>query len=109
MPNNCDFSEVLNLKSVEVNPEGWITPLFVEYGMGLFGGNVSYFWRVNGTFHTFIIPITRMDFLSEGNYVEHFNQVLRKFREDYIEWAETGFSEGWMQEYRSQFASFIAL
>ncbi|HRT03603.1 MAG TPA: hypothetical protein P5513_06650 [Candidatus Diapherotrites archaeon] len=107
MPNNYDFSNIRDLKTVEVNPKGWISPLFVEYGSNLHGGVPSYFWRVKGTQHTFIIPILRMDFLSKGDYVKHFEEVLENFREDYLEWEREDFYLDWMKEYKEIFQYFI--
>jgi len=109
MPNNYDFSGIKDLKIVEVHPEGWISPLFVEYGSYLHGGVPSYFWRVRGTQHTFVIPILRMDFLSKGEYAKHFEEALSAFREDYIGWSKEGFYSEWMSEYREQYKSFISL
>jgi len=109
MPNNYDFKDIKDLKVVEVNPEGWISPLFVEYGSFLHGGVPAYFWRVKGTQHTFIIPILRMDFLSKGDYKKHFEEVLERFREDYKGWAEESFYAEWMEEYREIYKQFISL
>ena len=111
MPNNVDFSLLINLKKVKLEPapEGWNSPLFIEYGMGEHGSTLSYFWRVNGTEHTFVIPIARMQYLSAGNYEGHFKEVLKAFREDYIEWAKEEFYTQWMQEYKEQFNEFIKL
>lgn len=109
MPNNYDFKDIKDLKVVEVNPEGWISPLFVEYGSFLHGGVPSYFWRIKGTEHTFVIPILRMDFLSKGDYVQHFEEALQAFREDYISWAGEGWPTDWMSEYREQYRNFISL
>jgi len=109
MPNNYSFEDIKDLKVVEVNPEGWISPLFVEYGAFLHGGVPSYFWRVRGTEHTFVIPILRMDFLSKGEYVKHFEEALSAFRQDYIGWSKEGWYADWMREYREQYKDFISL
>ena len=97
---------------MEVSPEGWISPLFVQYGVdedeNLFG-IPTYFWRVKGTEHTFTIPIIRIDFLSSGNYKEHFNEALEIFREDYIKWKDEGFVTEWSRQYRKQFSRFIII
>lgn len=109
MPYNYDFKNIKDLKVAEVNPEGWISPLLVEYGTGIHGGVPSYFWRVKGTKHTFVIPILRMDFLSRGDYGKHFTEALSAFREDYIEWSKENRGIQWMQEYREQYRDFISL
>ena len=109
MPNNRDFSQIVDIKIVELNPDGWISPLFIEYGIDLYNGVPSYFWRVKGTLHTFIIAVTRLDFLSRGNYNEHFTEILEKFRHDYLSWAKKGFNQEWMQQYREQYYTYISL
>lgn len=108
MPNNYDFTKLTNVKSVEVNPEGWTSPLFVEYGNGFHGKVPSFFWRVKGTKHTFVIPILRMDYLSQGDYEKHFKEVLKEFRQEYLGWEYEQFYTDWMKEYQEMFKSFIS-
>lgn len=109
MPNNYDFSKLENLKTVEVKPEGWISPLYVEYGISLYGDVLAYFWRVKGTEHTFVIPVLRMDYLSQGDYPKHFKEILEGFRQDYIGWSTEGWYVEWMMKYKKQFENFISL
>lgn len=112
MPNNFDFSEIKDLTIIEVNPDGWVKPLFIEYGtlndIKIFG-KMSYYWRVKGTTHTFVIPTVRMDYLSGGNYKQHFKDVLEIFREDYINWEKEGFITKWSKEYFNQYSKFIII
>jgi hypothetical protein len=113
MPNNFDFSKLNNVKTIEVNPQGWVTPLHVEYGTsedmndGVYGAIPSYYWKVKGTQHTFIIPIIRIDFLSSGNYKKHFEDALETFREDYVNWKTEGFTSEWSRDYQRQFSRLI--
>ena len=113
MPHNFDFSGIENFKSMEINPQGWISPLHVEYGVANdiqnFSGIPSYFWRVKGTLHTFVIPVLRMDFLSGGDYKKHFENALIAFREDYLTWQKEGFATDWSREYECQFKNFIII
>jgi len=109
MPYEYDFDNLQMVREMEVHPKGWVEPLFVEYGMGVQVSTPSYFWRVKGTKHTFVIPVLRMNFLSSGDYEKHFNEALETFREDYLDWASQGFSVEWMQEYRRDFAKYISL
>jgi len=109
MPNYYDFSKLGNVKEQVTNPDGWVNPTIVEYGIGNHRDSLSYFWRVKGTHHTFIIPILRMDYLSEGNYVSHFEEVLKCFREDYKRWANEGWPTEWMCSYRDEFSRFISV
>lgn len=109
MPNNYDFSKLENVKEIIVNPEGWINPLTIEYGTGFYQENISYYWRVKGTKHTFVIPVMRLDYLTEGEYAKHFEEALQGFREDYKEWAEGGWQAFWMRAYRDDFSRYISI
>jgi hypothetical protein len=109
MPNNFDFSKLENVKIIEVNPSGWISPLYIEYGIAERFDILSYCWRVKGTLHTFVIPVARMDFLSSGDYKTLFNETLEGFREDYISWQEKKIEAPWVDEYRQQYKSFIVI
>lgn len=108
MPHIYDFSKLTSIQQMEVHPQGWIEPLFVEYGMGVHGSTPSYFWRVKGTKHTFVIPVMRMNFLSSGDYEKHFNEILEGFRQEYLGWKNEGFYTPWMKEYQEIFRTFIA-
>lgn len=107
MPNKVDFSRVTNLKKISINPRGWVNPLFVEYGLDLYFSVPSYLWRVQGTHHTFVIPIARLEFLSSGEYGQHFEMALENFREEYLGWRERGFDLDWMREYQTEYSRFI--
>jgi hypothetical protein len=109
MPYIYDFSKLTSIQQMEVCPKGWVEPLFIEYGMGVHGTTPSYFWRVKGTKHTFVIPVMRMNFLSSGDYKKHFEESLEVFREDYIDWSQMEWTADWMKEYRQDFSKFIAL
>lgn len=109
MPHIVDFDTLDGVKEVLVKPKGWISPLYVEYGVGLqYNTTPCYFWRVKGTSHTFVIPVVRFHYLSSNEYEQHFCEALEGFREDYMGWQEQGFEQAdWQQEYRDQFSRFI--
>lgn len=109
MPYIYDFNNLQSIKQIEVNPKGWVEPLFVEYGMGVHGTAPSYFWRVKGTKHTFVIRVLRMNFLSSGDYKKHFEDSLEGFREEYITWHKQEWITNWMKEYRQEFSKFISI
>jgi len=112
MPNNVDFSKLEDIKTIEVNPEHWISPLYVEYGVSeevSQYATICYFWRVKGTEHTFIIPVTRLDYISSGDYKKHFENALEIFRDDYLIWASENFIYDWSKEYKDQFSKFIII
>lgn len=108
MPNNYDFSTLRNIKTIDVNPKGWINPLTIEYGIGDQIGP-TYFWRVKGSNHTFVIPVLRLNYISSGEYGKHFEEVLEGFREDYLLWHKQGFESKWMQEYENDFKRYILI
>jgi len=111
MPNFVDFDTITDVKDIKVQANGWLEPLYVEYGVGMHFDNVpSYFWRVKGTKHTFVIPITRFHYLSTGNYGKHFVEVLEGFRGEYLEWEKGGFDGvGWQTEYEKEYTGYINL
>ena len=108
MPNYYDFSKLDNVKETRVIANGWV-PLIVEYGVGYHGELLSYYWRIKGTKHTFVIPIIRMDYLTEGDYNSHFREALESFREDYLGWIEEQFYAPWMCEYRDIYEKYITI
>jgi len=103
MPNKYNFSELNEIKELQVNPINWVNPLIIEYTID----NNVYYWRVKGTSHTFTIPVKRMNYITSGNYVKHFEEALQNFREDYIEWKNSGFITEWMREYEFEYKRFI--
>jgi len=108
MPNNYDFSKLKFVNEIEINPIGWVNPLIIQYGIGGYPED-SYFWKVKGTSHTFVIPAKRINYITLGNYDKHFEEALQLFREDYISWSEEGFRIDWQQEYYEQFRRFIII
>jgi len=104
MPNYYNFNELININKVEINPDGWITPIIIEFGIG---DNIMYYWRVAGTKHTFSIPLARMNFVSAGNYDKHFKMVLENFKDEYLEWKKQNFDTKWKREYEYEYRQFI--
>lgn len=107
MPNYYDFSKFDKIEKIEINPQGWVNPLTIEYSIGDQTGPTC-FWRVKGTGHTFVIPVSRLNFLSSGDYAKHFSEVLEKFvSNDYGEWRKQGFSTPWMREYQNEYRNYV--
>ena len=106
MPNNYDFSKLENIKTIEINPEGWVNPITIEYGVDHSLAS-DYYWRVKGTQHTFVIPVLRMNYISSGDYASHFKEILERFAEEYRGWGEEGFYIPWMREYEKQYRNYI--
>lgn len=107
MPHYVDFSKMKDVKSIIVEPEGWINPLNIKYAITLRGDTPCYFWSIKGTSHTFVIPVVRMSFLTSGDFKKHFEEVLEKFRIDYLNWKKQDFYSDWMKEYKDQYEKFI--
>ena len=106
MPNNYNFSKLYNIKTIEINPNGWVNPIIIEYGVDFIVSS-DYFWRVKGSEHTFVIPVARLNYISSGEYANHFEKILEKFAEEYREWKKGGFELGWQREYEKQYRNFI--
>jgi hypothetical protein len=108
MPHFYDFENLRSVKTIDVDADGWINPLAVEYGIDD-EDLPSLCWRVKGTKHTFTIPVGRIDYLSGGDYGKHFKTVLEGFREDYIGWKRSSNTTDWMQGYFNEYSRFIVV
>lgn len=117
MPFVYDFSKCMgdkkdNVFSVEVSPKGWREGIVVEYGVAQahdYDPVKSIVWRVRGTSHTFTIYEQTINRLSHGDYKKHFEEVLERFRLDYLQWFELDeYKEAdWKYEYESQYGKLI--
>ncbi len=113
MPHIFDFSKcITEIKTVEIQPKGWIGPLVIEYGeaqVNKYDPMLSVVWRVQGTTHTFTIYERRLNMISHANYKAHFTEALENFREDYLSWFEQeGWEETpWVKEYQQQYGRLI--
>jgi len=108
MPFHKNFAELWGHGELKVRPKKW-KPLTIEYGYGYVGSLINMFWRVQGTKHTFRIPVNQLNEYSQGNYEKHVEEFLAIFREDYLTWAAQGFSEEWMREYHKEYRNHIEL
>lgn len=113
MPHIFDFNNCIGeIKTVDVYPKGWVTPVTIEYGVAQHNVHdpmLSIVWRIKGTTHTFSIYERRLNIISHANYKAHFTEALENFRQDYLSWFE---QEGWEQtdwvkEYQSQYGDLI--
>lgn len=113
MPFYFDMKNTDNgIKEVKVNPDGWVNPVMVEYTVAQahkYDTTVSVIWRVKGTEHCFTIGEQKLNVLSHANYPKHFEEVLRNFRLDYLNWFSDPIYENaeWKYEYKRQFDRFI--
>ena len=109
MPYNFNF-DGLDIKTIYVSPTGWKPNSLIEYTV-CYSNPIDSFesvcWRIAGTTHTFKIPLENINFISKGNYEEHFKKVLENFREEIISWKKTMPQTKWMFEYYDQFDKFI--
>lgn len=107
MPNVFDFATLKEIKTIKVNPKGWVDSLTIEYGLSELEVTTCV-WRIKGTKHTFFIPSMRLNYLSSGDYGKHFETVLEAFKEDdYEEWRGLRFILPWMREYETEYRNFI--
>lgn len=113
MPFNYDFNNCLNdVKTIDVEPEGWKGPITIEYGVAQktpYDTQLSVVWRIKGTTHTFAMYERNLNVISHGNYKKHFEEALTNFRKDYLSW----FSDDeykdimWKYEYKQQYGNLI--
>ncbi len=109
MPFVKDFSTLTGRGTFDVDVPKWSSPLTIEYGYEYISTMLYFFWRLKGTSHTFRIDYMQLMQLTEGNYEAHISDFLKSFRQEYLGWAATGFSETWMREYHEQYKNFIEL
>ena len=108
MPYYADFSRLYGRGDLQVRPKGW-TKLTIEYGYGNVGNILNFFWRVQGTQHTFRIPLQTINQDSQGDYEKHIESFLEGFREEYLSWVAQGFKEEWMVEYHKEYRNYLEI
>lgn len=102
----------MEIKEVKVNPVGWVNPVTVEYIIAQahkYDTTVSVIWKVKGTQHCFTIGEQKLNILSHANYPKHFEEVLRNFRIDYLNWfSDPEYKDAeWKYDYQRQFGNLI--
>lgn len=113
MPHIYDFKKCIGeIKEIKINPEGWVNPITIEYGVTQHNEHdpmLSVVWRIKGTTHTFSIYERRLNVISHSNYEAHFTEALENFREDYLSWFEDDRYKdvAWKEEYRQQYGEYI--
>lgn len=113
MPFVFDFNtSVSDTLSVEVCPNGWKSPITIEYVVAQahrYDTTLSVVWRIKGTTHCFTISEQRLNVLSNGDYKKHFTTVLENFRKDYLSWFSDPDYENaeWKYEYQQQYGNLI--
>lgn len=112
MPHNYNFEKIDNIRTIEINPKGWISPITIEYGVSQvneFDTMASICWRIKGTKHTWTIYENQLNEISKGNISEHFTQVLEFFRSQILDWqVDPRYKEcDWVREYWDQYNRYI--
>lgn len=107
MPNIKDFSELTGRGTFEVEVNKWKNPLTIEYGYGYINSLMFFFWRVEGTTHTFRISYYELMLDCQGDYEKHVKEFLPQFRQEYLGWIYGGLQADWMREYHEQYKNFV--
>jgi hypothetical protein len=107
MPFVKDFSTLRGRGTIELEVPKWSSPLYIEYGYDYISAQLYFFWRVQGTSHTFRIGYLELMELSNGDYEKHIFGFLKSFRIEYLSWINSGLKEQWMQEYYQEYKNFI--
>lgn len=100
-----EISLAENRKKITIDVKGW-KPLLIEYGLLKISKQVYLLWNVNGTTHTFNIPLYIVLKHHSGNYAEHFKLTLEQLRLDLIEWKNKEIKEDWMIKHLTEFSKF---
>jgi hypothetical protein len=108
MPNIVDFNSLTARGSFGIKVPQW-KPLTIEYGYGYINNLMQWYWRVQGTTHTFRMSYAEIMEITNGKYDEHVQEFLEGFRKEYLGWAYGGFTEKWMREYHEQYKNLIEL
>ena len=108
MPFVKDFNELSGRGSFELKVTGW-KPLTIEYGYAYLNNLLNWYWRIQGTEHTFWMPYHEIMQQTGGIYDKHIQTFLEGFRTEYLGWAYSGFTEKWMRDYHEQYKHFIQL
>lgn len=93
-------------KVLEVEVEGW-KPLTVNYSLASKSGISWLYWKISGTDHVFQIQYQIVIQHHGGILKDHFELVLKTFREDYKGWEKQNFPEEWMKKYQDMFQELI--
>jgi hypothetical protein len=101
-----DIDKIQLDKNLELEVEGWV-PITIEYTTKVFSGISWLYWKVSGTSHVFKIQNQLVIMNHKGDLKEHFELVLKTFRQDYKDWEQTNFSEDWMKKYQQMFHQLI--
>lgn len=106
MPFVKDFTLLRGRGEFDVTVSKW-TPIAIEYGYDYISTLLYLFWRIKGTSHTFRISYPEVMQMTGGDYEKHISEFLKKFRLEYLGWANAGFTESWMREYHEEYKNFI--
>jgi hypothetical protein len=94
-------------KSEELEVEGWVGKLKINYSVDVYAGLSYLCWKIAGTDQVFRIQASIVYENHGLNYSEHFSLTLKKFREDYLDWEKQEFPEDWMKRYQTMFHNLI--
>jgi hypothetical protein len=103
---NVDLEKRDFNKTVQLEIEGW-NHVTIEYGLKAYSGISLLYWKVSGTEHIFQIQYQIVLQQHGGQLKEHFELVLKVFREDYKKWESQNFPEEWMKKYQQMFQELI--
>jgi len=107
MPFVKDFSTLEGTGTFDIIVPKWKSPLIIEYGYEYVNRVLFFFWRVQGTRHTFKISTIDVLHLADNDYEGHIQTFLEDFRVEYLGWIYQGLPETWMQEYHEEYKHFV--
>ena len=108
MPYHKDFEELHNRGYFKLEPEGW-RHLTIEFGYDEIGEALYFFWRIEGTRHTFKKPISAINKETGGDYASGISEFLESFSKEILGWAMQKPTPEWAKEYINEYNNWIKL
>jgi len=102
------IDDVITKKTINLNVEGW-KPLVIDYGLVQISKQSYLLWQIKNSDHLFNIPLSIVLQHHKGNYKEHFELALKKFREDLLVWIDDGLPEDYMKNYYKEFYGLLEI
>lgn len=103
-----DIKYATDVKEIEMSIMDW-KPIKIKFGFYQVSEKKYILWQVFNTTHTFAVPLDFINENNKGNYINHFEKTLIKFRTDLLSWISEGLTEDWMKKYYYDFMGLIYL
>ena len=106
MSSIFDIKDAYNTKKINIEVPGW-KPLVAIYGLYRVSEQIYILWNIEGTDHTFAVPIEFVYKKNAGEISVHIMETLKVFREDLLSWRKENLPEEWMRKYNYEFYGLL--